>query len=104
MNEFEDYDLIIEDLESPEPKDVTKPQLIKILNERLSKSWIYKSHSGEIEIDVKPEWKKILENDGSIIEEYRKLGWEVWHYILGEDGCHRRWLSFKNPNYKGTKK
>ena len=32
-----------------------------------------RSHASAIEIDVQPEWKKILREDGSILWDYHKV-------------------------------
>ena len=105
MNDYEDYDITIEDIEIPERKQATKPQLMKIFNDRLSKSWTSQDRRGGVDIEVKPEWKKILREDGSITWDYQKLGWEVFHYqkTNNKGDVIREWLSFKHPNFKGAK-
>ena len=62
VNENKDYELLIDDWEPP-IKDVTKLELIKIINKRLSKRWTANEYSNGIEMDIQPEWKKILRED-----------------------------------------
>ena len=57
-----------------------------------------------IEIDVKPEWYRILEQDGSIIRRYEKAGWKVRWWEKHEDGpatgkLLRSWLCFQDAQY-----
>ena len=96
MNE---YEVFIEDLVCPEETDIKRGDLIKIINKELGKGW-----ARETKIEVKPEWKKILREDGSILWSYQKLGWKAMHYQQQKsDGSCYEWLSFKNPKYKGEK-
>ena len=103
MEEFKDYEVTIEDSIEPK-KDITKPELIGIINERIKKQW--RSDTSEIEIDVRPEWKKILREDGSILWEYTKMDWKAMQYQQRDQkgNIKREWLSFKSLNYKGKKK
>jgi len=103
MNEWDDYEVIIEDME---PLPTTKPQLISIINERISTQWSRRVHTSTIEIDVQPEWKKILREDGSILWDYHKLGWKAMHYQQRDQSGNikREWLNFKYLNYKGKNK
>ena len=105
MEEFKDYKVLIEDLEDS-PKDITRSQLITIINEKMSSQWTSRDYAGTIEIDVRPEWKKILREDGSILWEYTKLGWKAMQYRQTDqqEKIKREWLSFKNTKYKGKKK
>ena len=105
MDDLKDYELLIDDWEVP-TKDVTKLELIKIINERISKRWTAKQYSDGIEMDVQPEWEKILREDGSILWEYTKLGWKAIQYQQADQkgNVKRRWLYFKNLNYKGKNK
>lgn len=105
MNENKDYELFIDDWDPPK-KDVTKSELIKIINERLSKPWSPDEYSDGKEMDVQPEWKKILREDGSILWEYTKLGWKAMQYQQTDQkgNVKKQWLNFKNLNYKGKNK
>ena len=105
MEDFGEYKVLIDDLEIP-TEDVTKFQLIKIINKRLSKRWTAEELMRGIEIDVQPEWKNILMEDGSILWEYTKLGWKAMQYQQRDQkgNIKREWLSFKSLNYKGKKK
>ena len=105
MEGFKDYRVLIEDLEVPE-KDLTKTELIGVINKEISKGWSAKSSKDAIEIEVKPEWKNILREDGSILYEYAQLGWKAMHYQQRDPkgNIKREWLSFKSLNYKGKKK
>ena len=105
MDEFEDYELLIEDLELP-TKDLTKSELIKIINERLSKRWTEDEYSNGREIDIQPEWKNILRDDGSVLWEYTKIGWKAMQYQQTDQkgNVKRQWLNFKNLDYKGKNK
>ena len=104
MEDFRDYEVIIEDLELNEPKKVTKSDLIRAINERLGQRWTPKDRSNGVEIDVPPKWKKILREDGTILWDYEKLGWKAMHYEkTNQKGkVIREWLSFKHPRYKGV--
>ena len=103
MSEWDDYKVVIEDME---PRSISKPQLIMIINEKISTQWTHRTRASTIEIDVQPEWKKILREDGSILWDYHKLGWKAMHYQKKEQNgsVNRDWLSFKFLNYKGKKK
>ena len=105
VDDFKDYELLIDDWDPPK-KDVTKSELIKIINERLSKRWTASEYSKGIEMDVQPEWKKILREDGSTLWEYTKLGWKAMQYQQCDQKgkIKREWLSFKNLDYKGKNK
>jgi len=104
MGDFRDYEVTIEDLEPYKSKEVTKSDLIRVINERLSKQWSsQQDRTIGIEIDVRPEWKKILREDGSILWDYHELGWKAMHYEKRNQKGKiiREWLSFKHPRYKG---
>ena len=105
MEGFKDYKVLIEDLEVPE-KDLTKAELIGIINKKISKGWNKTANKDGIDIEVEPEWKNILINDGSILWEYTKLGWKAMHYQQRDQKgkIKRDWLNFKSLNYKGKKK
>jgi len=105
MEGFKDYKVLIEDLEVPE-KDLTKAELIGVINKEISKGWSAEFSKDAIEIEVEPEWKNILREDGSILYEYTQLGWKAMHYQQRdqEKKIKREWLSFKSLNYKGKKK
>ena len=102
----DDYEVIIEDLEIGDViLDVTKNELIEILNKKLSRGWTAGEREDGLDIPVESEWENILKEDGSILYEYTKLGWKVSHMQQKkQDGSIRRqWLSFKNLNYKRGK-
>ena len=107
MEDLKDYTVLIEDMEDLETskKEITKLELIQILNKRLGKKWTSKDWSNGIDIDIRPEWKKILREDGSILWEYTKLGWKAMHYQRQDQkgNIKREWLSFKCLNHKGKK-
>ena len=105
MEDFKDYKVLIEDLEIPEKK-ITKFDLIQIINKKIGKKWTSDDWSKGIDIDVQPEWKKILREDGSILWEYTKLGWKAMHYQqrTQKGKIKKEWLNFKSLNYKGKKK
>ena len=104
MESLKDYEVFIEDIRDS-PKDITKSQLITIINEKISSQWSSRDYTGTVEIDVRPEWKKILQDDGSILWEYEKLGWQVmWYNQKYRTKPTRSWLSFKNTKYRGKKK
>ena len=92
-----EYEVFIDDWEPPRPQ-VTRAELITIINKKLSKKWTDKDWSQGISIDVQPEWKKLLSEDGSILWEYTKLGWKAMHYNkTTQDGeVIRDWLNFKS--------
>lgn len=94
----EDYTLIIEDMPP------TRAQMIKIFNKKIKENkWKAKTPGG-IQIDVKPEWKDLLQKDGSIFWDYEKLGWKVmWYNQRYSTKPTRSWLTFKDANYKGEK-
>jgi len=108
MEDLKDYTVLIEDMGDLEisEKEITKFELIKIINERLSKRWTADEYSNGREVDVQPEWKNILREDGSVLGEYTKLGWKAMHYLHRDQkgNIKKEWLSFKNLNYKGKKK
>jgi len=102
----DDYEVVIEDIGIVDVTiDVTKNELIEILNKKLSQSWTTGEHEDGFDIPVEPEWENVLKEDGSILYEYTKLGWKVLHMQqTKQDGSVRRqWLSFKNPKYKRGK-
>jgi len=104
MEEFKDYKVLIEDLEVPK-QDLTKAELTGIINKKLSKNWSITNNQDGIDIEIEPEWKNILINDGSFLWEYTKLGWKAMQYQQNRnDGTVREWLNFKNLNYKVKKK
>ena len=45
------------------------------------------------EISVWSDWKKLLREDGSILQGYKKRGWVVFHYTDTE----REWICFERP-------
>jgi len=94
----EDYTIAIGDM------PITREQMIKIFNKKIKENkWDANTPKG-IEIDVKPEWKELLQKDGSIFWEYEKLGWKVMWYNQGyRTKRPRSWISFKNAKYKGDK-
>jgi hypothetical protein len=94
----EDYTIVIDDLPP------TRTQMITILNKRIRGKRLGADTPKGIEIDVKPEWKDILQKDGSILWEYEKLGWRVmWYNQNYRTKPTRSWLSFRNAQYKGDK-
>jgi len=105
VSDFEDYEVNIDDW-NPTIHDLTKLELITIINKKLGKKWTYEDLGNGISLEVKPEWEKILREDGSVLWEYTKLGWKAMHYIkTNQDGkVTRNWLNFKSLNYKGKKK
>jgi len=92
-----DYEVFIDDWEPPKA-DVSKTQLIAIINKKLSKKWTDEDWSKGISIEVQAEWKKLLREDGSILWEYTKLGWKAMHYkkTNQEGEVVRDWLNFKS--------
>ena len=94
----EDYEVIIEDIFP------TREEIIKIFNKYIRENkWDANTPKG-IQIDVKPEWKELLQKDGSIFWGYEKLGWKVmWYNQKYRTKPTRSWLSFKNPKYKGER-
>jgi len=108
MENFKDYTVLIEDMEDLETseKEITKFELIQIINKRLGKKWTSEDWSKGIDIEVLPEWKKLLQEDGSILWEYTKLGWKAMQYQQRDQkgNIKREWLSFKSSNYKGKNK
>ena len=103
----DDYEVIIEDLEIGDViLDVTKNELIEILNKKLSRGWTAGEREDGLDIPVEPEWENILKEDGSILYEYTKLGWKAMQYQQTDQkgNVKRRWLYFKNLNYKGKNK
>ena len=104
MDDFDDYEILIDDFDVPEPK-ITKFQLIEIINKHLGKQWTANDFTHGVDVDVKPEWKQLLRDDGSILWEYTKLGWKAMHYQRTDQKGNivREWLSFKSLNKKGKK-
>ena len=104
MEDLKNYEVFIEDIEPT--KDITKTELIHIINKRIGKKWTPEESSCEVKIDVQPEWKKLLREDGSILGEYTKLGWKAMHYQHRDQkgNIKKEWLSFKSLDYKGKKK
>ena len=104
MEGFKDYKVLIEDLEVPE-KDITKSELIGIINKKLSKDWKVTNSNDGVDLEVEPEWEKLLREDGSILWEYTKLGWKAMQYQQRDQkgNIKREWLSFKSLNYKGKR-
>ena len=104
MIDYEDYEVNIDDW-NPLTQDLTKLELITIINKKLGKKWTGEDWSKGISLEVKPEWEKILREDGSVLWEYTKLGWKAMHYKkTNQDGkVVRNWLNFKSLNYKGDK-
>ena len=100
---MDDYDVYIDDL-FVEDNPITKEKMIKILNKEIrAKSSLVDNDKG-IELDVLPEWEKILLEDGSILRSYEKLGWRVMWYKQGyRTKPTRSWLSFRNTQNKGDK-
>tara|TARA_Y100000310_G_C20475364_1_gene712119 strand:- start:189 stop:506 length:318 start_codon:yes stop_codon:yes gene_type:complete len=105
MDGFKDYEVFIDDW-NPPIENITKFQLIAIINKKLRKKRTQEGWSKGIELEVQPEWEKILREDGSILWEYTKLGWKAMHYQQRDQKgkIKRNWLSFKSLDYKGKKK
>ena len=98
---MDEYDVLIDDLDMEESVDLTKEELQRIFNKRLSEQWSPKDCKDGIELDLKPEWKKVLAEDGTVLWDYQKLGWKVMQYRQGRrDGTAREWISFVNPKFK----
>ena len=94
----EDYTVVIDDMLP------THEQMVTILNKRIMDNKYDANSPKGIEIDVKPEWIEILQNDGSILWKYEKLGWKVmWYNQKYRTKPTRSWLSFRNSKYKGDK-
>ena len=94
----EDYTVMIDNM----PPDRT--QMITILNKKIRENRSEANTAEGIEIDIKPEWKELLQKDGSIFWGYEKLGWKVmWYNQEYSNKPTRSWISFKNAKYKGDK-
>ena len=94
----EDYTVMIEDMPP------TREEMINILNKIITEKRQDANTPKGIEIDVNPEWTHLLQNDGSIIWAYEKLGWKVmWYNQKFRHKPTRSWLSFKNAKNKGKK-
>jgi hypothetical protein len=105
MSEWDDYKVLIDDLELEDLTPITKSYLIEIFNEAIKINPNAANTKLGVEIDVKPKWKQLLQDDGSILRDYEKIGWRVmWYRQKHSNGSVREWLSFKNPKYKGVKK
>ena len=57
-----------------------------------------------IEIEVEPEWYRLLLEDGSIIRSYEKAGWKVRWWEQHEDGpatgkLLRSWLCLQDAQF-----
>ena len=94
----EDYTIMIDDMPP------SRSEMIKIFNKKIKENkWKANTPEG-IQIDVKPEWKDLLQKDGSIFWDYEKLGWKVmWYKQEYSNKPTRSWVSFKNAKYKGDK-
>ena len=98
VDEFDEYKIIIEDMPP------TREDIIRKINKIIRENKFEANTPKGIEIDVPPEWKDILQNNGSILWEYEKIGWRVMWYNQGfRNKPTRSWLSFRNPNNKGVR-
>jgi len=105
VNTFEDYKVLIDDLELEDLTPITKSNLIEIFNGAIKVNPTAANTKSGVEIDVKPNWKQLLQDDGSILRDYEKIGWRVmWYRQKYSNGSVREWLSFRNPKYKGVKR
>jgi len=77
---------------------VNKKELLTFINKRLNGFWTDAQLSDGKEIDLLPAEARAA-TDFSIVFEYKKAGWDVFHYVNGT----REYLWFRNPNYKGAK-
>ena len=94
----EDYTVMIDNM----PPD--RAQMITILNKKIRENRSEANTAEGIEIDIKPEWKELLQKDGSIFWGYEKLGWKVmWYNQEYSNKPTRSWISCKNAKYKGDK-
>ena len=98
---MDDYDVEISDFDDPK---ITKGQIVKELNEIIRRDIKLAKTIKGIEIDVKPEWSDLLQEDGSIIRSYEKAGWKVRWWQKHEDGpatgrLLRSWLIFQDADH-----
>ena len=93
---MDDYELKIEDVE------ITKSEMIKIINKKLERKWTTNERIKGMQIDLFPEWQ-VAVRKFSIVYQYKKLGWDVFHFQVGDketDSSYREYLWFKNPKWK----
>jgi len=99
----DDYDVLIDDLF--EVLHSSRKEIITGINQKLGKSWSDEDHMNGVEVEIKEEWKKTLEEEPSIIYSYEELGWNVMQYKQSHNnGTTYEWFRFKNPKYKGKNK
>ena len=96
---MDDYEVEIEDVV------VTKGEMINIINEKLERKWTPNERIKGMEIDLFPEWQ-VAVREFSIVHEYKKMGWDVFHFQFGNKKIHsfyREYLWFKNPKWRPSR-
>ena len=91
---FDTDDLYIDDVK------ITRQDIIKNINFRLRQRWTPDEQTKGKEINVWTDWKDLLKEDGSILQEYKKYGWIVFHYqqTNNKGDIIREWICFQRPN------
>ena len=103
---MKDYEVDISDLEVSdfEERVTTKSDIVKEINRIIKRDMKMSRTLKGIEIDVKPEWYRLLLKDGSIIRSYEKAGWKVRWWERNEDGpatgrLLKSWLCIQDAQF-----
>ena len=85
-------------------KEWARSDIVKEINRIIKRDMKLARTIKGIEIDVKPEWSDLLQNDGSIIRSYEKAGWKVRWWNTHEDGpatgrLLRSWLCIQDAQF-----
>jgi len=95
---MDDYELFISDYKP------TKAEIRREINQKIKKNRQATKTPKGLEIEVSPEWEKILNNDAAILYDYEKHGWKIMWYNRHSDGpaqgkLLRSWLSIKDKRF-----
>lgn len=105
-----DYEVLIDDLDVEladldEPASLwTKASIQQAINRAIRERPEDTRTPKGLELEVSQEWRDILSADGSILWDYKKLGWKVMWYNThslgpGRGKLLRSWLSFRDQNF-----
>tara|TARA_Y100001970_G_C13852678_1_gene660095 strand:+ start:199 stop:507 length:309 start_codon:yes stop_codon:yes gene_type:complete len=97
---MDDFDLFIDDYEMKP----TKKHIRKIINEEIKINKAATRTPKGLEIDLKPGWEEVLNNDASILFDYEKVGWKVMWMNKHSQGpgrgkLLRSWISIRDRRF-----
>jgi len=105
-NEYDEYEVLIEDLDLSEDNTEKMNRALKrtirhTINARLRSKMMETRTPKGLEIDIPSEWRDILDKDSSILGDYEKIGWKIMWYNKhslgpGRGDLIRSWLSFRS--------